>query len=883
MSNYIAQYLALSDQNGCPQELVNGARLASNLINSQLCGQGIFSNVLPDNGCPGLRYVQGMPSALSDPVLWLDAANASATDQYARNLGTGASLLNAIMGANTSVGTDEPLWLGGSTPFLYTPAVAGNNASIPDTAGLRLSTDFEIVFRIAADDWTPASTQSLVSKFTAGSQGYEVFLNTGGTLALIMRIGGSDVTATSTAAPTVNDGVTLWIRIQRVSATGVVSFWTAPGDNDAPPIAWGLLGATVASTAGALTSGTTALFLGERPNNTQSAAVKLYRVILRQQVSDLTTTASADIDLTANTVQAGFYVTGVGPLTVNRSQTGRKSVVYTGRPLWLFGTDDYMQIPDSDLLDFAQGDSFTVMVVHRAHNVSTPATQLLLYKSNGTNAGYTLSNGVASSTTSFSVLGGTGSASSASPAKTASVLATVAGVLNRPTLQSVAYLNGVVANAVTDTTNASSANSSAFYIGGNIAANNLDAEVVAVMVWRRALSAAEIAAVSTFYTNGYVPVGPTVSPAAVWQQIDTTSVATSPWYLAASAASAEALGILIEDMTGADGAVHQRSAYPIGQRQGGAYFGPATNEARTMKFNVVLHGTTERGLTYLFRWLEMTLQNCCSSQCSAQQMWWREFCPTNPATDPAEGLRRAERVVLVEGPTWESPIDDTVGCYIRRASFALVAGDPCLYGEPSLRNTPNRSLISGVTIYPTATTSQIASCSTWAGSSRRAFADLPVPHVGNVAPVVIISSPIASYTASGITARATLPIMRIAGYSDPNNYGDPCRAQKVGELILEGIGMAGLTLYVDLAQRTVTYDDPYAGVFGADGSGFIGAALTTGVTRWWSLNNCTSGFVIVEPAYATLDAVRTVGVASGVRVVSEWTTTIKSETRLACC
>jgi hypothetical protein len=34
-------------------------------------------------------------------------------------------------------------------------------------------------------------------------------------------------------------------------------------------------------------------------------------------------------------------------------------------PCWLFGTDDYLEVPDNDLLDFAATDSFTVIAAVR--------------------------------------------------------------------------------------------------------------------------------------------------------------------------------------------------------------------------------------------------------------------------------------------------------------------------------------------------------------------------------------------------------------------------------------------------------------------------------------------------------------------------------------
>lgn len=875
MVSYKNDFLYMSDGSGCPTEIVNGARLANNLLNSGLCGSR-FSGIATNGGCDGLLYAPGVPSALADAVFWIDAADGQPTDQYARNRGTAGSILNAIYGANTTVGTDEPLLLNGADRYLYTSAVSGNNATAPNTAVLRCSTDFEIIFRVAADDWTPAATQALVSKFTVANQGYEVFLNTAGTLALIMRIAAADVTATSTVAPTISDGQAMWLRVTRVSSTGIVSFYTAP-DQDNVPTAWTLLGATVASTTGAVTTGSTSFVVGERPDNTRSAAAKFWRVIIRNAVDAVNPVNGADFDFSANTSQSSFVATG-GTVTINRSATGRKSVAYMGRPLWLFGTDDYMTVADNDNLDMVAASSFTVMAVLRPHNVAVGSAQVIVSKQNTLDgsAGWRLANGTAATTT-FAIYD-TGAVTTTGANKTASALAVVAGVrsVTADTLQ--AYLGGAASNATTDTTTATLANAIALRIGSTGGgASFLDAEVLAVMIWRRALTATEVSQVSAFYASSLGPAS-----GSNYVNVDLTSTA-NPWYNASSAASQEAYGLLIEEWTGLDGAHHKRSSYQTGQRQGGAYFGPGTADMRTMKMNVLLHGSTERGLNYLFRWLEQQLLNCCTSNCGTRQLWLRQFCPTNPASDPTEGVLRAERIVLLEGLQWEAPPVQDSACFLRRASFTLAAGDPCLYDETIIASPPMRSTIAGVTITPTATASVMASCATWAGTNRRAQADIPTPEYGQAAPVVTITSPMSVYLTAGVPTRATLPVMRITCYSDPNGTGDPCRAFKMGELIIEGVQMAGLTLRIDMAQRRVTFDDPTAGLFNRDGSGFIGVNVAPGLSRWPAFDPCTSGFVVVEPAYATLDTVQSVGVTSGLRLVSEWTTTIGSAARVSCC
>ena len=76
----------------------------------------------------------------------------------APNLGTGGSVLDAQFGSSSSSNTNEPLALAHTGEnYLYLPGVSGNNATVPDSAALDLTTEADIQVRIAFDDWTPAA------------------------------------------------------------------------------------------------------------------------------------------------------------------------------------------------------------------------------------------------------------------------------------------------------------------------------------------------------------------------------------------------------------------------------------------------------------------------------------------------------------------------------------------------------------------------------------------------------------------------------------------------------------------------------------------------------------------------------------------------------
>src|SRR5690606_5606622 len=112
----------------------------------------------------------------------------------------------------------------------------------------------------------------------------------------------------------------------------------------------------------------------------------------------------------------------------------------------------------------------------------------------------------------------------------------------------------------------------------------------------------------------------------------------------------------------------------------------AGSRHREMKLNVLLVGLNEPALMHGFRWLESFLVGC-SESCGEWAFWIRDFCPPDPELDPEEGVYRLDEVALIEGPTWESPVTPRSGCVIRRASFTIAAGDPCMYSPPSELDT----------------------------------------------------------------------------------------------------------------------------------------------------------------------------------------------------
>lgn len=363
-------------------------------------------------------------------------------------------------------------------------------------------------------------------------------------------------------------------------------------------------------------------------------------------------------------------------------------------------------------------------------------------------------------------------------------------------------------------------------------------------------------------------VGPNLVRTA-WQPTNFAPTA-APWYRASVPASTEALGFIIEEFTGLDGAHRNRSMVPVGSLRGGATAGPLGSRHRIMKLNVLLHGTSERGLQYLFGWLEQRLMDCCNP-CGGRPIWYRESCPS--LGSPADGLRMLRDVVLVEGPTLEAPPTQASGCSIRRVSFTLAAGDPCSY-SPITDLVDGVSSTSGVSL---STEKSVAGRTHWVGTSRRVTSLLPMPQVGRMAPIVTISSA-REYTTGG--ALRALPDLRISGYVNPTGaaFNPSANNLLLGEVLIGGTNSSGLVIEVDLAARQVRYRDPSGDNSWYDGSRFISPQFG-GVRRWWNSDGCHPAHVVVEPLFVGL-ASRYSTVA---QPVSSWSVDVAAVEFHGCC
>jgi hypothetical protein len=424
------------------------------------------------------------------------------------NLGTGGAALNGQNGSTAGADSNDALfldWAGDN--YVYLSGVADNALQVPDANALDITGDIDIRVRVALDSATSAGFGRLISKREVSTNiSYDLDYGPTGVLTLTFSTNGTTgVERQSTAAlPVTVVGNAIWIRATLDVDNGAsghdVKFFTS---TDA--VTWNQLGSTV-TTAGVVSifSGAANLTIGSLGTGFTTAG-KFYRAQIFDGIEENGGTKVLDVDtsvITAGNATSFTALTGQ-TVTINRSTSGRKSVAVVS-PVWLFGTDDYMEVADNALLDFDASDSFTIVAAYRAWATLATNVARVAKKANTTAAtqGWLLgSDGTTATLPRLQAGDGVNGASATGPARTSGALTITAGVRNVATDTLTTYLNSTAGTAVTDTTTGSLANAEVVRIGRLSGAGTgyADMELIAVAVFRRALSAAEISAVTSYY------------------------------------------------------------------------------------------------------------------------------------------------------------------------------------------------------------------------------------------------------------------------------------------------------------------------------------------------------------------------------------------------
>lgn len=305
--------------------------------------------------------------------------------------------------AQTNQGTDsnDPKFLKyDGQRYVWLPGVAGNYLSVPDSAALSFTGDFDLRVALRADSWN--RSQSLLAKsndtgnqrswrFDTDGNGVPVLYTSQDGITLVLRSSGSRLdTVLAHDAPAC-------LRATYRASDGRIQFFvkqTTLGTAHADALSdsgWAAFGSTVTTTVtaifdstalvefGAVNAGTALNFLGG-----QLAAV------IKDGIDGTTV---LDVDTSIATAESTTFLATTGQtVTINRPTTGRKGVVVV-RDMFLMGTDDHLLHPDHADFDLAFADSATQLLALRHMAWSTGgAAGLMVKKTNttGTNPGWGL-------------------------------------------------------------------------------------------------------------------------------------------------------------------------------------------------------------------------------------------------------------------------------------------------------------------------------------------------------------------------------------------------------------------------------------------------------------------------------------------------------------
>jgi hypothetical protein len=403
---------------------------------------------------------------------------------------------HARLGGSVGADANDPLLLPYSgEKYLSLPGTTGNSASAPAAAAHNILGDLDVRVQIAVPDWKPISVKSFINRWATGNQwNFALSPAAGpgpaGHLVFVWVSSGGTRTVRSTAAVPFANGTAGWVRATLDVDNGAdghtVVFYTSTDG-----VAWSVLATVVvagvtdiASVAG------TALRIGLRDGDQQTEGT-----VFRAQVRDgIDGTLAADFDPARSVEPHTTFTASTGEVwAIDRSATGRKSVL-VDRPLLLFGTDDYLEVPDRAALDFGAGDGFTLAWVGRLHG-TTANTALVAKKADLTTAaGYAIDRGTGGLTPRVMLADGANNPTATTPVVTAGQT-TLAALVRAGGLTGFrnATAGTLVADNAGDLTNAE-----ALRFGRLSGASEAysDMEFVGAAVFRRALTDAELARVA---------------------------------------------------------------------------------------------------------------------------------------------------------------------------------------------------------------------------------------------------------------------------------------------------------------------------------------------------------------------------------------------------
>ena len=336
---------------------------------------------------------------LSQATAWYDARYYRQGDRFLRNRGSGGEALDMRLGSSMLPNSNDPLWLAPEEKgYVYLPGIAGNHLQLDHVAGTQVgdTLDIRIETNLDVSQQLPLAGKYITS--TATQNAWYWSITTSSRMYWLCTDGTNEISVAVGSIPSIVGGTRIRLRALYLRNDGTnhynVSFWysTSISEDLATTTTWTQIGTTQTGTSiGALRDLNTPVVFGSSRAASAGHSQNIYRIVL---IAD----GTAKVDIDCNRIRSGDQTTftALTEQTVNiiRATSGRKVVAMPnknngGQPLFLFGTDDYMEVQGAQqhkLLNFTQLDSYTAISVIRRW--PTQAAEFIVGKSASSGAIY---------------------------------------------------------------------------------------------------------------------------------------------------------------------------------------------------------------------------------------------------------------------------------------------------------------------------------------------------------------------------------------------------------------------------------------------------------------------------------------------------------------
>lgn len=306
-------------------------------------------------------------------------------------------LLTAGKKTDTGAANGTSVEFDGGTPYLSLNGTSGNYASTPDAAALDITGDIDLRVHVALDDWTPAAQNTVIGKYTSGTnnRSYQLAVTTSGQLTFGWSNDGTATLAESSGVATgFTDGTAHWIRVtldvDNGASDAVARFYTSENGST-----WTQLGADqLVGATTSIFSGTAVLELGSQNAGTANrVSGRIYSAQVRNGI-DGTIVANPVVGASSITDSAGLTWTVQGSAFISAdTRFGLQAYLHV---FSFAGTDATVKIQHSqdntNWSDVTGGGFMTVTSGPQAQRIQTTRTLMVnryLRAITTTSAGFT--------------------------------------------------------------------------------------------------------------------------------------------------------------------------------------------------------------------------------------------------------------------------------------------------------------------------------------------------------------------------------------------------------------------------------------------------------------------------------------------------------------